>query len=452
MGGAHTCGHMQRRHYLAALPVALAGCSDVIDETPTPDPDETPTPEPEETPDPDETPEPDPDETPEPDSENLSVDRLAFIPNWAYLREFEDAIDPDGEYDFRRPFALLYEVTVPADDGSYEASVSLAVETAAGESIAAVERTLEGDADDEFVTVVGEPVFPDSPGDPTTVTATIRISTNDETTETDETRLELGRIAGSSNAATVEQLLDSARKDVADAVALFKERIDGELTDATAETADLNLSGVIDTVLPVASKVRDARSYRIDAYEDLIDRVENEHELIKRMVRSQRRAPAVLEQSRRLYRELEIEGNVGSELRRYRDAVSDHQDRTVERDDSVEGYYETITDGRPVYDYEPKIDQVRAETATLARWRELAETAQEGLDPLERAREEYDRGQYRRARDRAEEALAKFEEALDGLGDIDRLTATNRDHIEAIEELEFEAETVRRRSQSRLEE
>lgn len=451
MGAGQIRDHMQRRHYLAALPVAIAGCSDIIDETPAPDPDETPTPEPEETPEPDETPEPETEETPEPESEDLTVDRLAFIPNWEYLREFDGAIDPNGEYDFRRPFAVLYEVTVPVIDGSYEASATLDVETAEGESLAAVERTLEGDADSEFETVVDDPAFPDRADDQTTVTARLQLD-HGESTTAQERQLQLRYVEASTNRARVKQDMDSARKDIADAVDLFMERAGGALTDATAESDDLNLSGVIDTVLPVAGKARDARDFGVDDYDDLIDRVENEHEFIKQMVRSQRKAPEVLEQSRRLYRELEIEGNVASELRRYRDAVSDHQDRTVERDDSVEGYYEEITDGRTVYDYEPKIEQLRAETETLTRWRELAAVCQEGLDPLERAREEYDRDQYHRARDLAEEALEKFEEALDGLGEIDRLTQTNQDHVEAIEELEFEAETVRRRARTRLEE
>lgn len=456
---------MQRRHYLAALAVALAGCPALEEETPEPDPEETPTPEPEDTPTPtpeeEDTPTPEPeedeeneeDEEEEPDPE-LNVDRVGFVHNWEYLKGLDAAFEPDGEVDFRRPLAVLYGVSVPVRDGRYAATVEVDVETDAGQVLATDEHTVEGDAEDEDRrTLVGDPIFLELADDPSAATATVRV-TDDRNGETadGEVRLQLERLAGSTTAARVERRIDNARKDIADGVDLFRERAGGELTGATAETPGVDLGGVIDAVLPAASKLREARRERVGGYEELIDRVDDEHEMIKAMVRSQRRAPDVLERSRDVYRTLRDEESVGTVLRRYRDAVSDHEDRTTDRDESVVGYYEEIRDGRPVYDYGPKIEQVRGETETFRRWYDLADRSREGLESLRRARDDYDDGNDRRAVERAEEALETFESVLDDLRAIDRLTETNDRHVAAIEDLEFEAEAIRRRASRRLEE
>lgn len=439
---------MQRRQYLVALPFMLAGCAgledDIIEQTPadetTPTPDGTPG-----TPTPDDTPEQTPEETPDPEN-GVTVSRIGFIHSWEYLKGFGAVFPPDVSIDFRRQLSLLYELSLNNSTDDFEVDVTYTVETETGQELAA--GTHSYSSTDYESEIKSEPIILDRANDPGTVTATIHVNDLVSATEIEErTTLDLNRVAGSSTAALVERDLDSARYAIAEAVEIFKERGEGELTNITAESSDISMSGIIGSMVEtVPGKLRDARRHRIDRYEEVIDQIDAEHELIKELVRSQRRAPDVLENARTLYRELGREGNISSAYRTYRDAVSKQSDRVLDRDSSVVGYYSVAQEGRTVYSYDAKIGQVREETETFQQWLDIADNCRAGIDELDRARTAFDRQNYQNAVSLAENAEDLFVQAIAELGDSERLNETVAYLVAQIEELEFEAESVRRRA------
>lgn len=430
---------MQRRQCLLAVAVAggLAGCSgdtgtptesDSVPKTATEAEQETPT----------ETPEATSTSVPKPEiREAIVIDESGY----------DDGIDASEvkQTELGARLGVAVEFAVPVVNGIYEATLRAQFRTTDGEvideyKVLPADTAEEGPAVLERVTLFETTELPGGEYE-------VKVFLRD-----DATGAKVTTIAGpvrivdpkAEEKQQVEDALTKVREIVDEALGIYRNRGNGDLTGVGAEDADVDLGAVIEALLKAAEPLRTASDVEVHGYEEEIRRHRAEVALVKNIVYTQRTIWDARSISEELYRRLEIESRYRSDsLETYSEKVT----AVKSRRDTLGSLFQTATStGDPQTNYQPKLDQFAAEHGVLKLYEEQANAFIDATRTLEDGRVEYDRGNYNQAQLYAEDALEAFGAIVDALQgvDVSTLQVTSDAHAERAQTKVDEADQLRR--------
>lgn len=430
---------MQRRQCLLAVAVAggLAGCSgdtgtptetDSIPKTATEAEQETPT----------ETPEATSTSVPKPEiRKTIVIDESGY----------EDGIEATEveQTELGARLGVAVEFAVPAVDGIYEATLRAEFRTADGEVVDEY-KVLPADTAEKGPVVL-ERVTLFETTELSGGEYEVKVTLRDDATGTEVTTI-VGPVRivdpKAEEKQQVEDALTKVREIVNEALGIYRDRGNGDLTGVGAEDTDVDLGAVIEALLEAAEPLRTAADADVQGYGEQIKRHRAEVNLVKNIVYTQRTIWDTRSISEELYRRLEIESRYRSDsLETYSEKVTDVKSRR----DTLGSLFETVTSsGDPQADYQPKLGQFGAEHGVLKLYEEQANAFIDATRTLDDGRVEYDRGNYNQAQLHAEDALEAFGAIVDALQGVDvaTLQVTSDAHAERAQTKADEADQLRR--------